>query len=147
MGFSDEIKSRNFSIYAQWFGILSMILCLILGFSNLFHIGVIVVFGILSMIMGIILSFVEIPHLLRICPTSQKFDSFVEYFNQNWPRAGLYAIFSITLFLSGIVKWTSLIVPALFMAITCLCYTTAALQGKEFISSSVFGGTGVSQTM
>ncbi|KTW25694.1 hypothetical protein T552_03306 [Pneumocystis carinii B80] len=147
MGFSDEIKSRNFSIYAQWFGIFSMILSLILGFSNLFHIGVIVVFGVLSMIMGLLLSFVEIPYLLKMCPTSQKFNSFVEYFNHNWPRAGLYAVFSVTLFFSGIVKWTSLIVPALFMVITCLCYTIAALQGKAFMSSSIFGGTGVSQTI
>ncbi|QSL66966.1 hypothetical protein MERGE_001353 [Pneumocystis wakefieldiae] len=147
MSFSDEIKSRNFSIYAQWFGILSIILDIILGFSNLFHIGMIVLFGVLSMIMGIILSFVEIPYLLKICPTSQKFDSFVEYFNRNWPRAGLYSIFSVALFLSGIVKWTSLVVPAIFMIITCLFYIAAALDGKAFVSSSIFGGTGVSQAV
>lgn len=39
---------------------------------------------------GVVLIFVEIPLLMRICPTSEKFDTFVRRFNENWPRAGMY---------------------------------------------------------
>ncbi|KAG5513295.1 hypothetical protein PMAC_001358 [Pneumocystis sp. 'macacae'] len=91
--------------------------------------------------MGFILMFIEIPFLMRICPTSRKFDSFIQYFNQNWPRAGVYIIFSTILFLSGIIKWTSLIVAAFFMIITCLCYVIAALKGQTFANSSLLGGS------
>ncbi|KAG4303103.1 hypothetical protein PCANB_000745 [Pneumocystis canis] len=145
MGFVEELKAFNFSIYAQWFGIISIILDFILGFVNLFHIGSIIAFSILSLIMGFILMFVEIQFLIKICPTSQKFDSFVQYFNRNWPRAGLYVICSTILFLSGIVKWTSLIVAAFFMTITCLCYVIAALKGQTFANSSILGGQGITQ--
>ncbi|KTW29157.1 uncharacterized protein T551_02431 [Pneumocystis jirovecii RU7] len=145
MGFVDEIKAWNFSIYAQWFGIISIILDFVLGFVNLFHIGSIVVFSVLSLVMGFILMFVEIPFLTRICPTSQKFDSFIQYFNQNWPRAGVYIIFSTILFLSGIIKLTSLIVAGFFMTIACLCYVIAALKGQTFTNSSLLGGPGITQ--
>ncbi|KAG4305857.1 hypothetical protein PORY_000767 [Pneumocystis oryctolagi] len=145
MGFVDEIKACNFSIYAQWFGIISIILDFVLGFVNLFRIGSIVVFSILTLIMGFILMFVEIPFLIKICPTSRKFDSFVQYFNQNWPRAGLYVVFSSIVFLSGIIKWTSLIVAGFFMTITCLCYLIAALKGQTFANSSLLGGSGITQ--
>jgi hypothetical protein len=40
---------------------------------------------------GVVLIFVEVPLLMRICPTSEKFDGFVRRFNENWPRAGMYA--------------------------------------------------------
>ena len=39
---------------------------------------------------GVLLIFVEVPLLLRICPTSEKFDTLVRRFNENWPRAGMY---------------------------------------------------------
>jgi hypothetical protein len=39
---------------------------------------------------GVVLIFVEIPLLMRVCPTSEKFDVFVRRFNENWPRAGMY---------------------------------------------------------
>ena len=42
---------------------------------------------------GVILIFVEIPLLMRICPTSEKFDTFVRRFNENWPRAGMYIVY------------------------------------------------------
>ncbi|OLL23630.1 Golgi apparatus membrane protein TVP18, partial [Neolecta irregularis DAH-3] len=77
MGFIDELKTRNFSIYAQWMGILSIILCLALGIANFIANLIplkllIVIWGIITMhsplltaspdcprLMGIVLIFVE----------------------------------------------------------------------------------------
>jgi hypothetical protein len=39
---------------------------------------------------GLVIVFVEIPFLLRICPVTDRFTSFVRVFNQNLPRAGFY---------------------------------------------------------
>ncbi|CCJ28968.1 unnamed protein product, partial [Pneumocystis jirovecii] len=129
MGFVDEIKAWNFSLGLS---LLFYIVDFVLGFVNLFHIGSIVVFSVLSLVMGFILMFVEIPFLTRICPTSQKL-------------YGVYIIFSTILFLSGIIKLTSLIVAGFFMTIACLCYVIAALKGQTFTNSSLLGGPGITQ--
>jgi hypothetical protein len=44
----------------------------------------------ITRVTGVVLIFVEIPLLMRICPTSEKFDTLVRRFNENWPRAGMY---------------------------------------------------------
>ena len=51
-----------------------------------------------SRVTGVILIFVEVPLLMRICPTSEKFDSLVRRFNENWPRAGMYVGYAMPLF-------------------------------------------------
>ena len=58
----------------------------------LHHLFVSLTMGMLltSRVTGIVLIFVEVPLLMRICPTSEKFDSLVRRFNENWPRAGMY---------------------------------------------------------
>ncbi|RPB21103.1 hypothetical protein L211DRAFT_841081 [Terfezia boudieri ATCC MYA-4762] len=139
-----EFKTRNFSIYGQWTGILAMILCIALGIANLFTINVpIMVFSAICLVSGTLLIFVEIPILLRICPTSKQFDDFVKKFHHNWGRAGLYIGLGVVQWLSIIAAATSLIAAAVVLTIAGLFYTLAAIKGQEFTGSKTLGGGGV----
>lgn len=90
--------------------------------------------------------FVEIPLLLRVCPTSSKFDSFMRGINTNPARAAFYAVMAVTLWLSLIVaRPNTMIVPAVFLSLTSLFYGLATLKGQEFTGSKTLGGQGVAQ--
>jgi Uncharacterized conserved protein CG6151-P len=88
----------------------------------------------------VVLIFVEIPLLMRVCPTSEKFDGFVRRFNENWPRAGMYIVYpplslllsfvwesnpgslSAVQFCSIIIGASSLIAAAVVLLLTGSCY-------------------------
>ena len=90
--------------------------------------------------------FVEIPLLLRICPTSAKFDTFMRGINTNPARAGFYLVMAITMWLSLIaVRPNTMIVPAVFLSFTCIFYGLATIKGQEFTGSKTLGGHGVAQ--
>lgn len=90
--------------------------------------------------------FIEVPLLLRICPTSGKFDDFVRKISTNYMRAAAYGIMSILQFLSLVSRTgTSLIAAAVFLLITASCYVLAGLKGQDFIGSKTLGGAGVAQ--
>ncbi|EPX70457.1 uncharacterized protein SOCG_04747 [Schizosaccharomyces octosporus yFS286] len=140
--FFGELKSWNFSIYAQWLGILSIFLCIILGIVNLFHITLVVLFSALTIVEGVLLVFIELPFLARICPVSQKFQTFTNTFASNYYRGLIYAIFAVVTFLGCIFSVTSLIAAGVVLGLTGICYTFAGIKGQAFTSSSTLGGTG-----
>jgi hypothetical protein len=92
-----------------------------------------------------IIVFIEIPLLLRICPTSSKFDAFIRRFTTNYMRAAIYLAMSVVQWLSLIVKATSLIAAAVLLLIAALCYALAGVRGQSFMSSKTLGGQGVAQ--
>lgn len=94
---------------------------------------------------GVILIFVEVPFLLRICPTNQKFDETIRKFNNNYPRALLYTILAVVLWLSLIIRASSLIAAAVIMTLTAGCYAFAGLKSTEFTQSKTLGGAGLVQ--
>lgn len=103
------VHSAPFRLAASY---LMRLVCIALGIANIFHASLLIIFSIICLygilpkplqpfamqanwrfalrVTGIVLIFVEIPLLMRICPTSEKFDGFVRRFNENWPRAGMY---------------------------------------------------------
>jgi hypothetical protein len=87
----------------------------------------------------------EVPLLLRICPTSEKFDSFVRRFSTNYTRAGIYLVMSVVQWLSLIKEATSLIAAAIFLLLTAIFYAIAGLRKDQFMSSKTLGGQGVAQ--
>jgi hypothetical protein len=91
------------------------------------------------------LIFIEIPLLLRICPTSSKFDAFIRRFTTNYMRAAIYLAFSIVLWCSLIFRATSLIAAALVLLIAAIFYGLAGLKGQDFVGSKTLGGQGVAQ--
>ncbi|EEB06167.2 hypothetical protein SJAG_01206 [Schizosaccharomyces japonicus yFS275] len=147
MAFLEELKSRNFSIYAQWLGLLSILLDIILGIANLFHIKLVVLFSALTLVEGVLLIFIEIPLLARVCPVSDKFQAFTNAFASNYYRALIYILFAVVTFLGCIFQNTSLIAAGVVMALTALCYLLAGIRGHEFTSSATLGGTGVAASM
>ncbi|KAI9870858.1 MAG: Golgi apparatus membrane protein tvp18, partial [Pleopsidium flavum] len=92
-----------------------------------------------------LLVFIEIPLLLRICPTSSKFDAFVRRFTTNYMRAAVYLVMSIIQWLSLLAGHTSLIAAAVVLLIASLFYFLAGVKGQGFVGSKTLGGQGVAQ--
>ena len=87
-------------IYLCRLGVLCILLGFALGIANLFHLSALIAFSIIllyvppildkavpylhSRCCSFLLIFIEIPLLLRICPTSAKFDAFIRRFTTNY---------------------------------------------------------------
>ncbi|KAJ4414044.1 Golgi apparatus membrane protein tvp18 [Gnomoniopsis sp. IMI 355080] len=146
MTLKEEFATRNFSIYGQWLGVLSMILGFALGIANIFTFNlVIIIFCALLLASALIIVFIEIPLLLRICPTSSTFDSYVRKISTNYMRAAAYGVMGLVQWLSIIAKATSLIAEAIVLTATALCYLLAAVKHQQFVGSKTLGGAGVAQ--
>lgn len=142
-GIKSDLKSQNFGIYGKWIGILSVILALALGISNIFRFDLIIIFSIIAIVFGILVLLVEVPFLLKICPFNAEFSTLMKRFNANWPRVGFYAILAIVQWLSLIVKATSLLVLAILWTICAVLYALSAFAHQEFHnggSSDIGGG-------
>lgn len=94
---------------------------------------------------GFILIFIEIPLLLRICPTSSKFDAFIRRFTTNYMRAAVYATMSVVQWLSILEGKSSLIAAAVVLLIAAAFYALAGLKKQDFVGSKTLGGHGVAQ--
>ncbi len=94
---------------------------------------------------GLILIFIEIPLLLRICPTSAKFDTFIRRFTTNYMRAAIYGVMSVVQWLSLIIDGSSLIAAAVLLLIAGLFYALAGVKNQQFVGSKTLGGQGVAQ--
>ncbi|GAB7363068.1 hypothetical protein MBLNU230_g3360t1 [Neophaeotheca triangularis] len=145
MTLAEEFKSRNFSIYGQWTGVLCIVLCFALGIANIFHFHWVILFSVICLVCSFILLFIEVPLLLRICPTSQGFDGFIRRFETNYMRASIYLVMSIIQWLSLIASATSLLAAAIFLLIAACFYALAGVKGQGFVGSKTLGGQGVAQ--
>ncbi|KAH7312322.1 hypothetical protein B0I35DRAFT_411060 [Stachybotrys elegans] len=146
MTLKEEFQTRNFSIYGQWLGILSMIVCLATGIGNIFLVNLLLyIFCALAIASAFCILFIEVPLLLRICPTSSKFDEFIRKISTNYMRAAAYGIMSAVQFASIAATSSTLIAAAVFLLLTAICYLLAAVRGQAFIGSKTLGGAGVAQ--
>jgi hypothetical protein len=92
-----------------------------------------------------VLIFIEVPFLLRICPTSAKFDAFIRRFTTNYMRAAVYTSMSAVQWVSLISGPSSLIVAAVFLLIAACFYLLAGVKSQDFVSSKTLGGQGLVQ--
>ncbi|KAF2267878.1 hypothetical protein CC78DRAFT_551557 [Lojkania enalia] len=145
MTLAEEFKSRNFSIYGQWTGVLCIFLCFALGVANIFHFNLIILFSVICLVCSFIIIFIEIPLLLRICPTSSTFDNFIRRFATNYMRAAIYGVMSVIQWISISVQATSLIAAAVVLLLAALFYLAAGVKGQAFQGSKTLGGQGVAQ--
>lgn len=145
MTLAEEFKSRNFSIYGQWTGVICIFLCFALGIANIFHFNLLILFSIICLVSAFIIIFIEIPLLLRICPTSAKFDGFIRKFSSNYMRAAIYGVMSAIQWISIAVDASSLIAAAVLLLIAALFYVLAGVKGQQFQGSKTLGGQGVAQ--
>jgi len=145
MTLAEEFATRNFSIYGQWTGVICIFLCFAVGISNLFHVSIMILFGALCVASSFLIVFIEVPLLLRICPTSAKFDTFMRRFTTNYMRAGIYLVMAIIQWLSLIKEASSLIAAACLLTIAAAFYALAGVKGQGFVGSKTLGGQGVAQ--
>ncbi|OJD23211.1 hypothetical protein ACJ73_05432 [Blastomyces percursus] len=124
-------------------GVLCIILCFALGIANIFH--KVIPFSIICLASSFVIIFVEIPLLLRICPTSSKFDAFIKRFTTNYMRALMYIILAAVQWLSLIIGPSSLIAAAVVLSIAAIFYGLAGITNQEFMGSKTLGGQGVAQ--
>ncbi|OAX84575.1 golgi apparatus membrane protein TVP18 [Emergomyces africanus] len=124
-------------------GVLCIILCFALGIANIFN--KVIVFSIICLASSFVIVFIEIPLLLRICPTSSKFDAFIRRFTTNYMRALMYVILSAVQWLSLIIGASSLIAAAVVLLIAAAFYGLAGVTNQEFMGSKTLGGQGVAQ--
>ncbi|KAL4896973.1 Golgi apparatus membrane protein tvp18 [Aspergillus ambiguus] len=146
MTLAEEFRSRNFSIYGQWTGVICIILCIAVGIANIFSFNAVrIIFSVLCLFSGLVLIFVEVPFLLRICPTSEKFDNFIRRFTTNWMRAAMYGIMSAVQWVSLVSDASSLIAAAVLLLIAAIFYALAGLKSQDFVGSKTLGGQGIAQ--
>ncbi|KAJ5095460.1 hypothetical protein NUU61_004816 [Penicillium alfredii] len=135
---SDKVISRT--------GVVGIVLCFALGIANIFTLHALrIVFSVLCLCSAFVLIFVEIPFLLRICPTSGKFDEFIRRFTTNWMRAAMYTILSAIQWASLCSGASSLIAVAVVLIIAAAFYALAGLKSQEFVGSKTLGGQGIAQ--
>ena len=77
--------------------------------------------------------FIEVPLLLRICPTSGKFDDFVRKISTNYMRAAAYCTMAVIQFLSLLRGPTSLVAAAVFLSITAICYVKTWMEARLLV--------------
>ncbi|KAL2076132.1 hypothetical protein VTL71DRAFT_1075 [Oculimacula yallundae] len=145
MTIAEEFATRNFSIYGQWTGVICIFLTFALGISHLFHVSIMILFGALCLASSFLIIFIEIPLLLRICPTSAKFDTFMRRFTTNYMRAGIYLVMGLIQWLSIIKEASSLIAAAIMLTLAGAFYALAGVKGQGFVGSKTLGGQGVAQ--
>ena len=104
------------------------------GFTNL-----------VDRISAFLLIFIEIPLLLRICPTSAKFDAIIRQVTTNYMRAAVYGVMSLVQWLSLVVRASSLIAAAIVLLAAAAFYALAGLKHQDFVGSKTLGGQGVAQ--
>jgi hypothetical protein len=83
--------------------------------------------------------------LLRVCPTSPKFDQLIRKVTTNYMRAGVYLVMSIIQWVSLVADATSLIAAAVALLIAAILYALAGIKGQGFVGSKTLGGQGVAQ--
>jgi len=123
-----------------------MILCFALGIANFFTTTIlIIILAAICLASSLVILFIEVPFLLRICPTSSKFDNFIRRFSTNYTRAAIYIAMAVAQWLSLISRPSSLIAAAVVLTATAIFYGVAALRKDQFMSSKTLGGQGVAQ--
>ncbi|KAJ1719458.1 Golgi apparatus membrane protein tvp18 [Coemansia biformis] len=139
MGFVQELKTGNFSLYGQLLGLLSGVLMIVLGgVTILSH----VIYSVLAIVFGALCLFIELPIFLRLCPTGPKFDKAVRGLRSHWLRFFTYLIFAIVMWASLASSVTLLAIAAVAISLTALCYLVAALRNQVQVTTALLGGSG-----
>ncbi|KAJ1819020.1 Golgi apparatus membrane protein tvp18 [Coemansia sp. RSA 2599] len=136
MGFVEELKSGNFSLYGQYWSLLSGVLLIVLGAVTLIsHI----VYSILAIVFGAICFVIEVSWILKICPTSPWFDKGVEKLKNHWLRFAFYLVFAAVMWSSLAKGGGVLAIGAATITVAALCYLIAAVKKQASKSTSLFG--------
>ncbi|PVV01352.1 hypothetical protein BB560_004230 [Smittium megazygosporum] len=140
MSFPEELKSRNFSIYAQISGLISAVFLLVFALINISHQSG---FRALAIIFAVVVLVIEISVIARLIPSNDSMERFFGGKKRNWWRFVLYLVFAIIMWVAVSKDANSLGVGAFFLTISALLYLLAGITGQESISLSILGGSGI----
>lgn len=146
-GFMSDIQAKNWSVYGQWLGLACFFVDIVIGVISIFHLSLIIIFSVLCICSGVCILFLEVGFLLRVCPITDRFATFIKFFHANLPRAGFYILLAAIQWGGLGVKVTLLLIPAIMMTVTSLCYLLAYITKQDFIKSATLGGEGVAAEM
>ncbi|KAI8994771.1 hypothetical protein BDB01DRAFT_841125 [Pilobolus umbonatus] len=124
MSLCDEFKAKNFSLYGQWVGILSILLLIILGILRFTSHWV---FSMVGWIIALLLVVLEIPLCIKFCPMN----------------AGSFNACAVFLLLAAALYGNHSYLSSLCMYVTIVYIGFAGYKGQAYASSTVLGGTGV----
>ncbi|KAI9501060.1 Golgi apparatus membrane protein tvp18 [Coemansia spiralis] len=140
MGFAEEVRTGNFSLYGHLLGLLSGVLLVVLGaVTILAHL----LYSILAIVFGAICIIIEIPLLLKICPTGPTVDSMFGGLKNHWWRFVAYLVFAAVMWSSLAKHGGILAIGAATVTLAALCYLVAAVKKQTKVTTSMLGGTGV----
>ncbi|KFY27400.1 hypothetical protein V493_03507 [Pseudogymnoascus sp. VKM F-4281 (FW-2241)] len=142
---SNDDAQRGVRLEEFQLGVVCIFLCFALGIANLFHLSLVIIFSVFCLVSSFIIIFIEIPLLMRVCPTSSTFDTFMQRFTTNYMRALIYLVMAAIQWISLVVDATSLIAAAVLLTITAGLYALAGVKGQAFTGSKTLGGQGVAQ--
>ncbi|KAJ2459652.1 Golgi apparatus membrane protein tvp18 [Coemansia sp. RSA 2424] len=140
MGFVEELRTGNFSLYGQWLALLSGVLLIVLGAVTFpFHI----VFSILAIIFGVVCIIIEVPLLMKLFPTGPTFDRLFGGLKNHWWRFVAYLVFAIVMWASLAKGGGILAIGAVTVTMAAGCYLIAAVKKQSKVTTTWLGGTGV----
>ncbi|KAJ2237168.1 Golgi apparatus membrane protein tvp18 [Coemansia sp. RSA 1722] len=143
MGFVEELKSGNFSLYGQYWSLLSGVLLIVLGAVTLIsHI----VYSILAICFGALCFVIEFSWILKICPTSPWFDKVVEKLKNHWLRFLFYLVFAAVMWSSLAKGGGILAIGAATITVAAACYCIAAVKNQASRSIGVLSPSNIAKT-
>ncbi|KAJ3305952.1 Golgi apparatus membrane protein tvp18 [Kappamyces sp. JEL0829] len=142
MGCMDELKSGKFAIYAQWGGLASSIICVLVGISCLTSSTII--FAVASIAIGCLLFLLEVTWVAKCIRGT---DRIIELSKNNKMKLGLYSISSVVIWLSLLVAVSTLILPALVLTFTTGCYLGAVMRNEDPAKSGVLSQEGITRSV
>jgi hypothetical protein len=140
MSIASEFKSGNFTIYAQWSAILSVLMLIMAAVINFVTLSVINPLTLLASIaaafFAAITSALEIPILGKCCPGGPRADSVLSFFANILFRAILYVGFAAAMWASMSSLAIIFVAPALALTMTAFCYFVAYIRRQTYTQSS-----------
>ncbi|PVU95573.1 hypothetical protein BB561_001718 [Smittium simulii] len=139
MGVAEDVKSGNFSLYAQLTGLTSSVFLLLFAIISLTNKTL---YRILAIIIAALVIFLEIPLIARLLPKSDALESVFGGLKKLWWRFVIYLAFSALMWL-GVTKGAKTLgVGAFLLTLTCFFYLIAGLRKQDPITAGFTGGTG-----
>ncbi|KAI8833544.1 hypothetical protein BC829DRAFT_407783 [Chytridium lagenaria] len=140
MSIIEEFRSGKFTIYGQWWAIISALLLIIFGLASF---QAVLPFAFAAWIQAAIIVLLEIPIVTQCCPCGPSTSSFLKFFENTVFRTVLYLVFSGIIWLSIIMAASSLIIGAITLTVTFILYGIAATRKEEMQRSFYTGGKGI----
>ncbi|KAJ3009791.1 Golgi apparatus membrane protein tvp18 [Thoreauomyces humboldtii] len=120
--------------------ILSVLFLIIFSITNIISL---IPFAIISWVEAFFMIWLEIP-LLTVCiPGGPKIDAFQRFFQNTLFRSILYAVFAVLIWLSILMKASSLLVAAITLSATSIFYFISVLKKENLERSGMTGGGGM----